>query len=768
MRLLKIILSNFGYYGDETIDLSNIAACTVIGQNGTGKSTGLVDAPLWAFFEQCRGKTDEMMKPGEQEMSVQVVWTQDSQTYHVIRKRSKRTKAGKSELALHVKDGDEWVPISGASIAETQEQIERLLGLDYDLLTKTAFLLQGQADAFSKARPTERKAILASILRLDRYAALKTRANAETNRLAAQCETAVRDRDVATALVATIPDLQQHLASIQQCVAAFESDLSTLTTRRHDLMARKATLDAQLAHAETDRLRVSEVQQQVQEIDRRIAQLTQSRTAHETVLAEAPEIRSAFEETEKVERRWQDIDQQIRTDLEPQLTTLAEKIAAVDADRQAVQDIQVRYQTAKGKLDLLVQQYQSDTTRLTKDIERDQQAVQLLDKVPCGPDLQQRCQFTLNAAKIQQALPANVAALAERPRDGGAIAMCMAGDLLQAVNQLDDDRLARTASIDQSAYQDMVTLRTTLNTQRDECRREQARLQTVLTHSKQMAARLSSVELAEQLLPGLDADLETKQYERDRLQAELTTIQDRLRSAESLALTIHQLAAELPGLDTTEQALRQQVNAKLIEQGLVQEKLSRAELAHPEAAHLTVLVQDIERDLRHYKALAEAYALIPVLVMESSLPVLEREVNQILSTISSTGLRVRIETQKTLVSRDGLAETLDIIASDAKGERRYEIFSGGEKFRLDLAIRVGLSKLLANRAGAKVETLVIDEGLGSLDQDGLTQLRECLSALGSEFKVVIVITHVEAMKSTFPSQIFVTADADGSHVQVFA
>jgi exonuclease SbcC len=164
--------------------------------------------------------------------------------------------------------------------------------------------------------------------------------------------------------------------------------------------------------------------------------------------------------------------------------------------------------------------------------------------------------------------------------------------------------------------------------------------------------------------------------------------------------------------------------------------------------------------------LADAYQKIPVLIMENAIPMLEHEANGILGRISSSGMKVRLDTQKTLKSRDGLAETLDIVVRDVFGERPYEAYSGGERFRLDLALRVGLSKLLANRAGARLETLVIDEGLGSLDDDGLNQLRECLGALQQEFKLVLVVTHVDAMKHTFPHQIVVTKDNTGSSVTV--
>ncbi|MCZ7674381.1 MAG: hypothetical protein M5U34_48245 [Chloroflexi bacterium] len=78
-------------------------------------------------------------------------------------------------------------------------------------------------------------------------------------------------------------------------------------------------------------------------------------------------------------------------------------------------------------------------------------------------------------------------------------------------------------------------------------------------------------------------------------------------------------------------------------------------------------------------------------------------------------MRVSFETQKRLKSRDGIAETLDIRISDGAGERPYDNYSGGEQFRVNFAIRLALSQLLAKRAGARLQTLVVDEGFGSQD-----------------------------------------------------
>ena len=75
-------------------------------------------------------------------------------------------------------------------------------------------------------------------------------------------------------------------------------------------------------------------------------------------------------------------------------------------------------------------------------------------------------------------------------------------------------------------------------------------------------------------------------------------------------------------------------------------------------------------------------------------------------------MSIRFITQKEYKdsSRDDLRETLEIQISDTAGMRDYEMYSGGEAFRINFAIRLALSEILAQRAGARLQTLVVDEG----------------------------------------------------------
>jgi len=168
-----------------------------------------------------------------------------------------------------------------------------------------------------------------------------------------------------------------------------------------------------------------------------------------------------------------------------------------------------------------------------------------------------------------------------------------------------------------------------------------------------------------------------------------------------------------------------------------------------------------------YRELAEAFGKrgIQALLIETAIPEIEIEANRLLGRMTDYRMNVKIETQRE-TQRGTTIETLDINIGDELGTRNYEMFSGGEAFRINFAIRVALSKLLAHRAGAPLPTLIIDEGFGTQDSVGIEKLREAINSIQDDFDKILVITHIEELRDAFPARIEVTKNADGSTVSL--
>ena len=233
------------------------------------------------------------------------------------------------------------------------------------------------------------------------------------------------------------------------------------------------------------------------------------------------------------------------------------------------------------------------------------------------------------------------------------------------------------------------------------------------------------------------------------------------------------LAAELSRLP----AVAERVQAKAAEVEGLHGRAHQARLALGGAQqrldHCTLLAAERERRVADRQRLAEEKAIfeelrlafgkrgVPAMIIEAAIPEIEYEANRLLARMTDGRMHVRIETQRETLKGDTV-ETLDIYIADELGTRAYELFSGGEAFRVNLAIRIALSKLLARRAGAQLQMLVIDEGFGTQDSEGRSRLVEAITSIQDDFSRILVITHIEELKDAFPVRIEVTKTENGS------
>jgi exonuclease SbcC len=170
-----------------------------------------------------------------------------------------------------------------------------------------------------------------------------------------------------------------------------------------------------------------------------------------------------------------------------------------------------------------------------------------------------------------------------------------------------------------------------------------------------------------------------------------------------------------------------------------------------------------------YKELADAFSKrgVQALLISQAFPEIEIEANRLLGKMTDNRLSLTLESQRELKSKKGEAiETLDIKIADEMGTRNYEMFSGGEAFRIDLALRIALSKLLVRRAGASLPILIIDEGFGTQDSSGKERMVQAINSIQDDFEKIFVITHLEELKERFDVLINVDKTPEGSTISI--
>ncbi len=242
--------------------------------------------------------------------------------------------------------------------------------------------------------------------------------------------------------------------------------------------------------------------------------------------------------------------------------------------------------------------------------------------------------------------------------------------------------------------------------------------------------------------------------------------QTREYQAETEAITeLPQLEAKLAESSRVVRVLEDQRESAVARQGYLRgQSLRRDELGEEEKQGAQRL-KGLEEDQGIYQELTNAFGRrgVQAMLIETVVPRLEEETNILLARMTDNRMHVKLETQRERASGQGEPiETLEINVSDELGPRSYEMYSGGEAFRVNLAMRIALSKVLAQRIGAPLPTLFIDEGFGTQDAAGRERILDVIGAIQDDFEKIIVITHLEDMKDMFPVRIEVQKDGDGS------
>lgn len=249
------------------------------------------------------------------------------------------------------------------------------------------------------------------------------------------------------------------------------------------------------------------------------------------------------------------------------------------------------------------------------------------------------------------------------------------------------------------------------------------------------------------------------------------TVADFQQQVETAVTELETLTADGADLRRVEDEvfrLREEENEANRQVGVAQNRLAVLADLRERRTRLTAdRVMQMEQ-IQRWKTLEKAFGRegVPALLIEQAIPAIEEHANDLLERLTGGEMRVSFPTQRENKSNQVLRETLDIRIQDNAGERPYDNFSGGEQFRVNFAIRLALSQLLAKRAGARLQTLVIDEGFGSQDPQGRQRLIEAINTIQNDFRVILVITHIDELRDAFPTRIQVEKRPSGSVIEV--
>ncbi len=156
---------------------------------------------------------------------------------------------------------------------------------------------------------------------------------------------------------------------------------------------------------------------------------------------------------------------------------------------------------------------------------------------------------------------------------------------------------------------------------------------------------------------------------------------------------------------------------------------------------------------------------IQTVLLDTIIEDLEKTSNIILQSICNEPAVIVLETQRVGSDGSSIVETLDLKVKKDGNLQNFKSLSGGEKFRISLALRVAMSEISSRYGGSCLEFLLLDEVNSPLDRYGVeTLFVNVIKSLEDKYKI-LTITHDESLKEKFDNVINVTKINSESEIE---
>jgi exonuclease SbcC len=742
VRVVELSLRNFRQF--EEVDLELPARVIgIVGPNGSGKST-LMEAIAVSLYgiDAARTKKDQIRTSGLlTDCLVRMIFEHGGSTYEVRRSITGKNHATDAELlvgSLQLASG----------VSDVDAEIARLLRMDRQVFRASVFAEQKQLDAFSDVTAGKRKEMVLRLLGIrpvDDARKVARKDGIEARKQAEQLAGVVADAtelkaalraakelaaDAGEHVKTSAAELKRATAAAAAATTAFEA-ADAARQRAETLSERLSGLDreltGQIANRDEIGLRLEATREAVEHLPAVEAELASLAGAGELLHA-ARQHRAKADELATLKRELEDLPV---SDL--QGTVAARELATAAAD-------EARDRSSRAAA---TAEQHADLARLA--VERLTRAKEADPSEPCptcgrelGTDFKAylshrkeeaatakaQAGAAARAAKTAEAVLAHADAELKDTAAAGQEAERSAGDRAALQGRLDDAAsvLAALAAPFRGQVPEPSELTDRVERERS-LAADVARLAMQAEHRDQLAADLAAADGRIVDISAVRADVaaswETLAYDPDTHAA--------LREERSRADSALAQARE------TERAATQ-VRAR------AEADLAKLHGALEEAQKTAVRVGELRSEARYRDRVATLLDGFRDHLVGRVGPELSREAESLFRELTN-------HEYDDLQIND---ETLNIRIAD--GDTYFDIdrFSGSETDLANLALRVAISMHLSRVSGADVGMLVLDEVLGSLDQERKDLMVQAMGRLSARFHQLFVVTHADQVKDQFP------------------
>jgi exonuclease SbcC len=786
MRITRLRLANFRQH--EATELEFGAGLTgIVGPNGAGKTT-ILEAIAWAMYGMpaARGSRDSIRRrgaPPRARVEVELEFTLGAHQYRVVR--------GLNHAELF-QDGDP-APVAN-SLGAVTERVTRLMAMSRDEFFNTYFTGQKELAVMAAMTAPERAQFLSRVLGYERLRSAQDRLKERRSALRARLdglraglgdpaeidalEARAHER-VAAAATAEIGTAETFARS-EQILADIRPRWEQVQTLRDSALA----LEAELRVAGHE---CGAATERAERLERQVAEVAGATTKLQELameLAPLPGLRqeaSALEQLAEAQARRAGLTSQL-ADVRNHLVSVEERLTRVPA-KPALEAARARANDVRATITTLTLDAEAARTSWVRDTQDARTKRQGL--------LDQYSELREQRQRLVKAGPEGNCPTCTRPL----------GTEYEKVLGLLDRQIEEVVS-NGNYYKQRIEQLQQEPADLDELERrrvEAERMQSDVT------AEMGRLE-AQALEAGPLAQEQTRLRRRvSELEAALAKVpanyderrhaevQDRIRQLEPLALQAERFRYEVERIAILEEELESASRARVAAAGRLAELRGRQETlgyseaafrearsaeaaaaqAHHEAEMALVraraetaaaheAVSDAarrraERVEREREAATVARDLALHQELDRALTELRAELNATLrpdlSELASGFLRDLTNGRYTDLELDEDYGTRLLDDGDPKS-----VISGGEEDVANLALRLAISQMIAERAGQPLSLLILDEIFGSLDEDRRAAVVDLLRSLADRFPQVILITHIDSVREGFDRVIRVGLD----------
>lgn len=811
MHIHSIELEGLWSYRErQHVDIKGLPLVVATGENGVGKSTILVSSLLVAFYGKFPTKTiEESITTGCPQGHVSVEFSIGDTLYRVGRVYPVKGTASGVVAVADPSEKSGWRTVTEKGIREVNAYITTLLGMNYETASMTWIAEQGQYGKFSAALPAERFKLLSGIFGLDDYgpkaaaaSAKMRRAESEMERLDGRIDQLQELMEFEIDVEATelgevsddaLNDLVETANKEVDRIGLEIAELSSIDPRRKTVEARQAldlVRNARISRLETasatharatgalatarergERLRGDAERQYKAAVVSAEARTQATRERAATARAVALAALEAIAAAERSLPELAVMVEQHQTAAEAARAEAVVVAETIVADRARREVLKAEWASLKASV--------ADAEARIETLHRSSVDESHAACFTCGQHLSTEDAAALIASQhgdIDRAQARQVDVKSDGVAAAAAISSASASQSAMFERAQSEDLARQDAAGQLSRAEQVVASKQERENAADDAdiavtraEDEEAAIIGTATKNRDSAIEASTTD-EDEVATSAGIDLVASSAAITKCEtptAEEVQLAGTLASAEELVAdavaVVETQRAELEGKRTvsreTTRALAREIARRAEVTANRTERQARLDAAIDERA-------TVEVDQKIYATLQKAYSPggIPAMILGGVVDELNEAVNSSLERLSRGALSVELRTARETAS--GTTENkVTVFVATSTGVRSYESLSGGQKFRVDLAIRTGLNKAVARGTGTPVQTFVLDEGWGSLDEKGILSTFDTLARL-SEDTNVLTVSHLDSVKEAFPSRIEVSMTGGNSVAEV--